>query len=98
VLRDLVQHKIEAGPNIITGLAVSLQAAAVPVTVIAAAMWFAYSMDGVLYGVTVAAAAMLSMAGIVFFALPLAIIGAFVVLAHVARNQGQVCVSGGPCL
>jgi inorganic H+ pyrophosphatase len=51
--------------NIITGLAVSLQAAVPPVTVIAAGMWFAYSVGGGLYGVALAAAAMLSMAGIV---------------------------------
>ena len=32
--------------NIITGLAVSLQAAALPVTVITAGMWIAYSVGG----------------------------------------------------
>ena len=37
--------------NIITGLAVSLQAVALPVTVIAAGMWIAYSVGGGLYGV-----------------------------------------------
>jgi K(+)-stimulated pyrophosphate-energized sodium pump len=51
--------------NIITGLAVSLQATALPVAVIAAGIWIAYSVGGGLYGVALAAAAMLSMAGIV---------------------------------
>ena len=51
--------------DIITGLAVSMQATVLPVTVISAGLWFAYSMDGVLYDVALAAAAMLSMAAIV---------------------------------
>jgi K(+)-stimulated pyrophosphate-energized sodium pump len=51
--------------NIITGLAVSLQATALPVAVIAAGIWIAYAVGGGLYGVALAAAAMLSMAGIV---------------------------------
>ncbi len=51
--------------NIITGLAMSLQATALPVIVIAAGIWIAYSLGGGLYGVALAAAAMLSMAGIV---------------------------------
>src|ERR687885_465814 len=51
--------------NIITGLAVSLQATALPVAVIAAGIWVAYAVGGGLYGVALAAAAMLSMAGIV---------------------------------
>jgi K(+)-stimulated pyrophosphate-energized sodium pump len=46
--------------NIITGLAVSLQDAVLPVTVITAGMWIAYSVAGGLYGVTLAATAMLS--------------------------------------
>jgi Na+/H+-translocating membrane pyrophosphatase len=56
--------------TMITGLAVSLQAAAMTVTGITAGLWIAYSVAGGLYGVTLAAAAllsavMLSMAGIV---------------------------------
>jgi hypothetical protein len=51
--------------NIITGLTISLRAAVLPVTVIAAGILIAYSVDGGLYGVALAAVAMLSMAGIV---------------------------------
>ncbi len=51
--------------NIISGLAVSLQATALPVIVIGAGIWISYSIGGGLYGVALAAAAMLSMAGIV---------------------------------
>jgi K(+)-stimulated pyrophosphate-energized sodium pump len=51
--------------NIITGLAVSLQATALPVAVIAAGMWIAYSVGGGLYGVALVAAALLSMVGVV---------------------------------
>ena len=46
--------------NTITGLAVSLQATMLPVIVIAVDMCIAYSVDGGLYGVALAAAAMLS--------------------------------------
>jgi hypothetical protein len=46
-------------------LDVSLQPAPLPVTVSAAGMWIAYSISGGLYGVALAATAMLSMAGIV---------------------------------
>jgi Na+/H+-translocating membrane pyrophosphatase len=45
--------------------AVSLQGAAMTVTVIAAGMWSAYSVGNGIYGVALAAAAMLSMAAIV---------------------------------
>jgi K(+)-stimulated pyrophosphate-energized sodium pump len=48
--------------TIITGLAISLQAAVLPVTVIAAGIWIAYSVDGGLYGVAFVAAVLLSMA------------------------------------
>jgi Na+/H+-translocating membrane pyrophosphatase len=51
--------------NIIAGKAVSIQAAALAVTVIAADIWIAYSVGGGLYGVALAAAVMLAMAGIV---------------------------------
>jgi Na+/H+-translocating membrane pyrophosphatase len=47
------------------GLVTSLRATSLPVAVTAAGMWIAYSVDGGLYGVARAAAAMLSMAGIV---------------------------------
>jgi len=53
------------GTNIIQGLAVGLEATAVPVIVIAIGIWVSYSMVGSLYGVAVAATAMLSMAGII---------------------------------
>ena len=51
--------------DIITGLAVSLQTTVLPVTVISASMWIAYSVGGGLCGVAVVAAALLSMDGIV---------------------------------
>jgi hypothetical protein len=54
--------------NIITGLAVSLQPAPLPVTVIAAGMWITYSVGDGLYDVAHAAAVMLFMAGIVVVA------------------------------
>jgi Na+/H+-translocating membrane pyrophosphatase len=43
--------------NIITGLAISLQAAVLPATVITAGMWIAYSVGDGTYGVALAAAA-----------------------------------------
>jgi hypothetical protein len=61
--------------DIITGLAVSLQATALPITVIAVGMCIAYSVDGGPFGVALAAAAMLSMAGIVVAAAILTPIG-----------------------
>ena len=52
------------GTNIISGLAVGMQATVVPVLVIVAAMLACYSLAG-LFGVAVAAMSMLSLAGIV---------------------------------
>jgi len=51
--------------NIISGLAVGLEATAVPVMFIAAGIWISYAVVGSLYGVAVAATTMLSMAGII---------------------------------
>jgi hypothetical protein len=60
--------------NIVTGLAVSLQDAVLPATVIAVGIWIAYSGGGP-YDVALAVAAMLSMAGIVVAAAILTPIG-----------------------